>query len=246
MAELFYKDLGRMDYLAALTLQEEVLERKQREASADVVLFVEHPHVYTLGRSGQEVNVLAVREVPVIRTSRGGDVTYHGPGQMVVYPIIDLRSKLRKEVHRYLRNLETSIIRTLKDFGLDGIHRPPYTGIWIDNRKIAAIGIAVRRGITFHGLALNVNTDLTYFNRIIPCGLRWADVTSMARELGAEQDQSKIRSRFLHHFAHLFGYTDVKESHTVGDPLTSQDGSQNGLRAPVQLETRNSELETAR
>ena len=211
MAELFYKDLGRMDYLAALALQERILELKHREASSDVLLFVEHPHVYTLGRGGQAANVLAAQEVPVIRTSRGGDVTYHGPGQMVVYPIIDLRSKLRKDVHRYLRNLEMSAIRTLKDFGLDGIRRPPYTGIWIDNRKIAAIGIAVRRGITFHGLALNVNTDLSYFNRIIPCGLSWADVTSMARELGTEQDQSKVRNRFLHHFTELFGYWDVKE-----------------------------------
>ena len=246
MAELFYKDLGRIDYSATLAFQERIVERKQREASADVLLFVEHPHIYTLGRGGKETNVLAPENVPIYRTSRGGDVTYHGPGQMVVYPIIDLRSKLRKEVHRYLRNLEMSAIRTLNDFGLDGIRRPPYTGIWIANRKIAAIGIAVRRGITFHGLALNVNTDLSYFKRIVPCGLSWADVTSMASELGAEQDQSKVRSGFLHHFAELFGYTDVKESHTVGDPLTSQDGSQNDLRAPVQLETRNSELETAR
>ncbi len=192
MNELFYKDLGRMDYLAALKLQKGILERKQRDASADVLLFVEHPHVYTLGRSGREVNVLDAREVPVIGTSRGGDVTYHGPGQMIVYPIIDLRSKLRKEVHRYLLNLEMSAIRTLNDFSLDGVRRPPYTGIWIDNRKIASIGIAVRRGITFHGLALNVNTDLSYFKRIIPCGLSWADVTSMARELGEEQEQSKV------------------------------------------------------
>jgi lipoate-protein ligase B len=212
MAELFYKDLGRMDYLGALALQEGILERKQRKASADVLLFVEHPHVYTLGRSGQDVNVLAARDVPVIRTSRGGDVTYHGPGQIVVYPIIDLRSKLRKEVHRYLSNLETSTIRTLNDFGLDGMRRPPYTGIWIDNRKIAAIGIAVRRGITFHGLALNVNTDLSYFKRIIPCGLAWADVTSMAGELGKEQSAERVRERFLIHFSEAFGYRDVKES----------------------------------
>ena len=217
MAELFYKDLGRTDYLAALALQKRILERKQREASADVLLFVEHPHVYTLGRSGQEVNVLDALEVPVIGTSRGGDVTYHGPGQMVVYPIVDLRSKLRKEVHRYLLNLEISSIRTLNDFGLDGMRRPPYTGIWIDNRKIAAIGIAVRRGITFHGLALNVNADLSYFKRIIPCGLSWANVTSMARELGAEQDLSEVRSRFLHHFTELFGYRDVKEADLAED-----------------------------
>ena len=245
MAGLFYKDLGRMDYLGALALQEGILERKQRKASADVLLFVEHPHVYTLGRSGQDVNVLAARDVPVIRTRRGGDVTYHGPGQIVVYPIIDLRSKLRKEVHRYLSNLETSTIRTLNDFGLDGMRRPPYTGIWIDNRKIAAIGIAVRRGITFHGLALNVNTDLSYFKRIIPCGLAWADVTSMARELGEEQSAKRVQEKFLHHFAELFGYTDAKESHMV-DPLTSEGEIQNGPRSPVQLETRNSELETAR
>ena len=217
MAELFYQDLGRVDYLAALKLQEGILEHKQREASADVLLFVEHPHVYTLGRSGQEVNVLAAQEVPVIRTSRGGDVTYHGPGQMVVYPIIDLRSKLRKAVHRYLLNLEMSAIRTLKDFGLDGMRRPPYTGIWIDNRKIAAIGIAVRRGITFHGLALNVNTDLSYFNRIIPCGLDWADVTSMAREMGKEQSAERVQERFLHHFADLFGYEEIKASEELFD-----------------------------
>jgi len=217
MAELFYKDLGRTDYLAALAFQEGILERKQRKASADVLLFVEHLHVYTLGRSGQEVNVLAARDVPVIRTSRGGDVTYHGPGQLVVYPVVDLRSKLRKEVHRYLHNLETSTIRTLNDFGLDGVRRPPYTGIWIDNRKIAAIGIAVRRGITFHGLALNVNTDLSYFKRIIPCGLSWADVTSMARELGKEQSGERVRDRFLIHFSDVFGYQQVKESDLAED-----------------------------
>jgi lipoate-protein ligase B len=212
MAELLYKDLGRMDYLAALSLQESILERKQRQASADVLLFVEHRDVYTLGRSGKEANVLAPKDVPVYRTSRGGDVTYHGPGQLVVYPIIDLRSKLRRSVHRYLRNLEMSAMRTLKDFGLNGTRRPPYTGIWIDNRKIAAIGIAVRRGITFHGLALNVNPDLSYFNRIIPCGLAWAAVTSMAKELGAELSVEQVRTRFLAHFVDVFGYTGVKSA----------------------------------
>jgi lipoyl(octanoyl) transferase len=225
MTELFYGDLGRMDYLAALALQERIVQLKHRERSADVLLFVEHPHVYTLGRSGQQVNVLAAQEVSVIRTSRGGDVTYHGPGQMVVYPIVDLRSKLRKEVHRYLRNLETSTIRTLNDFGLDGVRRPPYTGIWIDTRKIAAIGIAVRRGITFHGLALNVNTELSYFKRIIPCGLNWAGVTSMANELGAEQDQTKVQNRFLHHFTELFGYQEIKESKELFDLRSVQTGS---------------------
>jgi lipoate-protein ligase B len=155
--------------------------------------------------------VLAPEGVPVIRTSRGGDVTYHGPGQLVVYPIIDLRSKLRKDVHRYVRNLEKAAILTLKDFGLIGARRPPFTGIWIDNKKIAAIGIAVRKCITFHGLAVNVNTDLEYFKRIIPCGLAWADVTSMKHELGSQQSFAEVRERFLHNFAEAFGYSEIKE-----------------------------------
>lgn len=217
MAELVYKDLGRLDYLAALALQENLVALKQREDSPDILLFVEHPHVYTLGRGGQASNVLAPEDVPVYRTSRGGDVTYHGPGQLVVYPIIDLRSKLRKDVHRYLRNLETSAIRTLADFGLEGTRRPPFTGIWIGDRKIAAIGVAVRRCITYHGLALNVNTDLSYFKRIVPCGLAWADVTSMAEELGTELDQREVRDRFLHHFAEVFDYGDLRESPIAED-----------------------------
>jgi lipoate-protein ligase B len=214
---LHYHNLGRMDYLAALELQETLVALKQRKTFADILLFVEHPHVYTLGRGGDESNVLEAQDVPVHRTSRGGDVTYHGPGQLVVYPIIDLRSKLRKDVHRYVRNLEMAAIRTLSDSGLNGVRKPPYTGIWIGDRKIAAIGVAVRRGITFHGLALNVNTDLSYFNRIIPCGLSWADVTSMTRELGTNQNLAEVRERFLHHFAQVFGYTDVKENDFAED-----------------------------
>ena len=217
MAGLVYKDLGRLDYLAALALQERLVELKQREDSPDILLFVEHSHVYTLGRGGHVSNVLAPEDVPVYRTSRGGDVTYHGPGQVVVYPIIDIRSKLRKDVHRYLRNLETSAIRTLADFGLKGTRRPPFTGIWIGDQKIAAIGVAVRRCITYHGLALNVNTDLNYFNRIVPCGLTWAEVTSMASELGKEQSAERVKASFLDHFAELFGYTGLKEGGIAED-----------------------------
>src|SRR5262245_65815087 len=140
MAELLYTDVGQMDYLEALALQERILELKQRRHSADVMLFVKHPHVYTLGRGGKVSNVLVPQEVPVIRTNRGGDVTYHGPGQMVTYPIIDLRSKLRKEVHRYLRNLEMSAIRTLNDFGLDGMRRPrtPVSGLTTERSQASA------------------------------------------------------------------------------------------------------------
>jgi lipoate-protein ligase B len=212
MATLLYRDLGQLDYLRALAIQNTLVETKQRASSPDVLLFVEHPHVYTLGRGGNESNVLETRGVPVHRTGRGGDVTYHGPGQLVVYPIIDLRSKLRKDVHRYLRNLERAAILTLADFALPATRRPPYTGIWIGDRKIAAIGLAVRRSITLHGLALNVSTDLDYFSRIVPCGLKWADVTSMKSELGAEPDPSRVRERFLHHFAALFGYSQVKQA----------------------------------
>ena len=228
---LLYRNLGRLDYLSAAKVQQEIVARKHRQTSADVLLLVEHPHVYTLGRGGKESNVLTPLEVPVYCTDRGGDVTYHGPGQLVAYPIIDLRSKLRRDVHRYVRNLELSAIRTLKDFGLTGTRRPPYTGIWIEDRKIAAIGIAVRRCITFHGLALNVNTDLEYFKRIIPCGLAWADVTSMAKELDEAQSVALVRQQFLHHFASIFRY----------DRVESLDSS---LPAH-ELDTRNSELETA-
>jgi lipoate-protein ligase B len=218
---LRYQDLGLMDYLAALEVQQQLVQRKQLEPLPDILLFVEHPHIYTLGRGGLESNVLAPQEVPVYRTNRGGDVTYHGPGQLVVYPILDLRSKLRKDVHRYVRNLELSAIRTLNDFGLTGIRRPPFTGIWIGDKKIAAIGVAVRRCITFHGLALNVNTDLSYFKRIVPCGLAWADVTSMARELEAEQNLERVRLRFLHNFAEIFGYDVVKQGLDDGARYTS-------------------------
>jgi lipoyl(octanoyl) transferase len=200
-----------MSFPDALRLQEELVELKRSHDAQDIVLFVEHPHVYTLGRGGDMNHVVAPREVPVYRTSRGGDVTYHGPGQLVVYPLLDLRSKLRKAVHRYVRNLEQSAIRSLADFGIAAIRRPPYTGIWIGERKIAAIGVAVRRAITYHGLALNVNVDLAYFERIVPCGLAWADVTSMSEELGVEQNMDAVRETFLHRFAESFAYSDIQE-----------------------------------
>jgi lipoate-protein ligase B len=210
MAQLLYQDLGRLDFLAALSRQERFLELKQRECTADILLLVEHPHVYTIGRGADLNNVLAARDVPVHRTSRGGDVTYHGPGQLVAYPIVDLRSKLRRDVHRYVKNLEDTAIETLRDFSLDSRRRPPYSGIWIEDRKIAALGVAVRKGITYHGLALNVNTDLSYFARIIPCGLSWADVTSMAKELGKDPNVHNVKESFLCHFAELFGYTKIE------------------------------------
>jgi lipoate-protein ligase B len=227
MHRLYYQQLGTVEYRGALALQEKLVELRQRQLLADTLLFFEHPHVYTLGRGGQLNNVIAAGEIPVYRTGRGGDVTYHGPGQMVVYPIVDLRSKLRKAVHKYLYNLEQTAIETLKDFGIEATRRPPYTGIWIGSRKIAAIGIAVRRAITFHGLALNVNTDLAYFSRIIPCGLDWADVTSMEKELGMTQNLERVKEAFLGQFSAVFGYSDVRRiehrelTFEQRDPLSS-------------------------
>jgi lipoyl(octanoyl) transferase len=211
MSTLVFKDLGEIEYGAALSLQESLVESKHRENLPDLLLFVEHPHVITLGRGGKEANIVSAGDVPVFRSSRGGDVTYHGPGQMVVYPIIDLKSKLRKDVHRYLRYLEQAAIRTLGSFGIEAERNPPWTGIWIGKKKIAAIGVAVRRGITYHGLALNVNTDLAYFQRIVPCGLPWSVATSIQTELGKQVAMKKVKQTFLRHFLRQFGYTDIKE-----------------------------------
>jgi lipoate-protein ligase B len=217
MSTLVFKDLGAIDYRAALSLQEGLVERRRNQDLPDIVLFVEHPHVITIGRAGKESNIVNPGEVPVHRTSRGGDATYHGPGQMVVYPILDLKSRLRRDVHRYLRYLEKATIRTLKSFGLEAERNPPWTGIWIGKKKIASIGVAVRRGVTYHGLALNVNTDLCYFDRIIPCGLPWAEVTSMERELGEAQNMERVKERFVDHFAELFGYSDIRQMTNLFD-----------------------------
>ncbi len=209
MSILIFKDLGVINYGAALSLQESLVEAKHKENFPDLLLFVEHPHVITLGRGGKESNVVNAGDVPVVRSSRGGDVTYHGPGQMIVYPIIDLKSKLRKDVHRYLRYLEQAAILTLESFGIEAERKPQWTGIWIGKKKIAAIGVAVRRGITYHGLALNVNTDLAYFDRIVPCGLSWSEVTSMQKELGNDLSMTEVKDTFLRHFTRQFGYSDT-------------------------------------
>ena len=211
MQTLLLTDLGRLDYPTALSLQERLLELKQRQNSADILLLVEHAHVFTLGRSGKEANVISPGEIPVLRTSRGGDVTYHGPGQLVAYPILDLNSTLRKDVHRYLRNLELATIETLAFFGLVAERKPPWTGVWIANRKVASIGVAVRRRITYHGVALNVNPELSYFNRIVPCGLNWAEVTSIQKELGLEVSPEEVKREFVRTFVARFGFEGVRE-----------------------------------
>ena len=178
-------DLGQLDYVAARDRQlAEVEARKASDDLPDLLLVVEHPHVITVGRSKDAVrNVLAPGDVPVIEIERGGDATYHGPGQVVAYPIVKLREGER-DLHRFLRNLEEAMIRTLGRWELAAGREPGKTGVWIDGRKIASIGIACRRWITFHGVALNVSTDLGYFARINPCGFEASVMTSMEKELG--------------------------------------------------------------
>ncbi len=187
-APLHVDDLGRLDYRAAWARQLALVDERKTGAGADRVLVVEHPHVFTLGRAQKAVaNVLAPGEVEVIEIERGGDVTYHGPGQLVAYPIVALGDGER-DLHRFLRNLEEAVIRTCAGFGLATDRQPGATGVWCTDRagarkKLCSIGIACRRWVTFHGLALNVATDLTYFQRINPCGFASSVMTSMAVEL---------------------------------------------------------------
>jgi len=176
-----------MDYRAARDRQLEWVAARQRGERRDALLIVEHPHVITVGRRhGAFANILRPGEVEVVEVERGGDVTYHGPGQLVVYPILAL-AEGERDLHRFLRNLEEAMIAALVGFGIEAGRAPGKTGVWVADgaRKIASIGIACRKWITFHGLALNVTTDLSYFARIQPCGFDAQVMTNMAVELGA-------------------------------------------------------------
>lgn len=202
-------DLGRLPYGSAWDLQGALVQARLAGRVPDLLLFVEHPHVYTLGRGGDERHVLwderqlAERGVEVYHVDRGGDVTYHGPGQVVGYPIVALR-RHGLDAHRYLRDLEEVLIRALADFGIAGGRVPGMTGVWVDNAKIAAIGVKFTRWVTSHGFALNVNTDLTYFSGIIPCGLTNRNVTSMARLLGGDVPVPAVHDALRRRFAEVF------------------------------------------
>ncbi|GMV42334.1 MAG: octanoyltransferase [Myxococcales bacterium] len=181
-------DLGRLDYGQATQLQEGLVDRRAAGEVGDLLLLLEHDHVFTLGRRGQRENLLDPLDehgepIPVFEVARGGDITYHGPGQLVGYPIVKLGDH-GGDVVRYLRALEEALIVAVGRFGVSAERNPPYTGIWSGGEKIASIGISVRRDVTWHGFALNVSTDLSYFDRIVPCGLRWARMTSLERLLG--------------------------------------------------------------
>jgi lipoyl(octanoyl) transferase len=222
-----YEDWGLMDYQQAWDKQEEIFSKtvaiktKNRNEPEDqtqtenFLIFVEHPHVYTLGKSGKPENLLLnehqlkEKGATYYKINRGGDITYHGPGQIVGYPILDL-DHFFTDIHLYLRTLEEAVILTLKDYGIEAGRYPGFTGVWIDAdndkaRKICAMGVRCSRWVTMHGFAFNVNTDLDYFKNIVPCGIDDKDVTSMQRELGKKVDIQEVKENLRKHISVLFG-----------------------------------------
>ncbi|MFC1703436.1 lipoyl(octanoyl) transferase LipB [Candidatus Omnitrophota bacterium] len=201
-------DLGLIDYGASFSLQKELLASIKNKTSLDALIFCEHPHTFTLGRLSKKDNILCGEEgikkrgISVNRVDRGGEVTYHGPGQLVVYPIFNL-SHYKKDLKFYLDTLENVIIATLLKCNVHAEKRPSFRGAWIDGKKIASIGIAVHHWITCHGLALNVNTDLSYFSMIRPCGLD-ITMTSIESVLGNTNDISKVKQVMLDNFVKSF------------------------------------------
>ena len=220
-----FQDLGLIDYRKCWDYQEElfaeilaVKSANRKENKTDItqnhLLFCEHPHVYTLGKSGDEKNLLVnedylkSRGATFHKINRGGDITYHGPGQIVGYPILDL-DNFFTDIHKYLRFLEEAIILTLKEYGLESERSPGETGVWFDvgtlkARKICALGVKSSRWVTMHGFAFNINADLSYFRNIIPCGIVDKQVTSMQKELGREMDMEEVKTKLKSHLVCLF------------------------------------------
>jgi lipoyl(octanoyl) transferase len=228
------KQLGRKAYQEVWAIQETLfdeivatkLENRKLDApypklTPNYLLFCEHPHVYTMGKSGTAAHLLAseaalkAQGITFYPTNRGGDITYHGPGQLVVYLILDLENFFT-DIHRYLRFLEEAVIATLKDFDLLGARVQGLTGVWVDHedgtrtQKVCAVGVRTSRWVTMHGLALNINTDLSYFDQIIPCGIQDKKVTSMAVLLGAQQDLQTVAQSLEQHIMRLFEMEPVR------------------------------------
>ena len=202
-------DLGLIDYQKAWDLQHLLWSKRVVGELPDLLLFLEHPHVITLGRRGNRSHLLASEEVleamriPIFHVERGGDVTYHGPGQMVVYPIFDLKEYGYRLI-RYIGQLEEVILRILKDFGIEGRRDPLNRGVWVDGEKIASVGVAIKRWVSFHGFSLNYETDLKYFELINPCGLEEKKMTSMGKILGREISREDLVERIDFHFKQIF------------------------------------------
>jgi len=212
--KLDYCNLGFLDYQAAWDLQKDVFAKLAKNELNDTLFMLEHPHTYTLGKVADKENLISPENqlkelgINVYEIDRGGDITYHGPGQVVGYPIINLR-EWKEDTHEYLRGLEEVIMKVCLEYGVITQRNSKYTGVWIGERKIAAIGIKVSRWITMHGFAFNVNTDLNYFGGIIPCGIKDKDVTSLQRELGREIEIEAVKEKILNQFRLHFGYNEV-------------------------------------
>lgn len=202
-------DLGLKDYQQSWIFQERLVERRICGQTEDSLILVEHLPVITLGRQGKEEDILASPEflhqkkISLFHVNRGGRVTFHGPGQLVAYPILDL-SLDQKDIHRYIRNLEKVVIRSLDKLGIEGRSLSGYTGVWVGKKKIASIGIGAKRWITYHGLSLNVNIDLSYFSLINSCGLNENGMTSLAEILSSEVQMDTVKGLFVNAFCEVF------------------------------------------
>jgi lipoate-protein ligase B len=202
-------DLGVVDYGAALDLQTAMVAARLDGRIRDTLLLMEHPHVFTLGRGADDRFIVAnPAGVPTYRVSRGGQVTYHGPGQLIGYPILKLEGRAR-DVTRYLRSLEDAMIDALREFSLDADRRAGLTGIWIGARKIASIGVGIRRWVTYHGFALNVSTDLSFFDSIVPCGIEGCRMTSICKLRGEQISMREFSASMQKSFAKVFGYDTI-------------------------------------
>lgn len=210
-----YFDLGTIDYKAAWDLQKDIFEKRYQKEIEDVLLLLEHPHTYTLGKTAHRENLICNEEylennhISVYDIDRGGDITYHGTGQIVGYPIFDLNN-WAKDTHKYLRALEEVLIKTCEDYGIQVGRIAGLTGVWIENRKIAAIGIKVSRWITMHGFAFNINTDLDLYKGIIPCGITDKEVTSLQKELGREISLDEVKQKILKNVKEVFAYDEYE------------------------------------
>jgi lipoyl(octanoyl) transferase len=211
--------LGRIPYQEAWSLQNRLADARRAGLKPDTLILLEHPHTYTIGRSGTRDHVflddgeLAARGISCLEVDRGGDVTYHGPGQLVGYPILGLGP--RPDVGWYLRSLESCLIEVLDDFGIKAGRLDGYTGVWIVDRKIAAIGVKVSQGVTTHGFALNVATDLSLFTHILPCGIPDKGVTSMAIELGQAPAMIEVEEAVVAHFSERFALPGTPAAHVA-------------------------------
>ena len=209
MENIHIAHLGQTDYLAALSIQHHLLEKRALGEISDLLILLEHPHTFTMGRLGKMAHLKVSEKelersgIPIHRISRGGDITYHGPGQMVGYPIVDLNSRGR-DIGRYMNGLEEVLIRALAVFGLAGERENGFRGVWIEGKKIASIGIGVRRWIGYHGFSLNVDPDLSQFDKIVPCGLAGRETTSMKRLMGRAPETEEVRWAVSKAFVEVF------------------------------------------